>query len=84
MNGANLVQLSFDLLSSINHRISEDQEALREKLGPLGAEFDVLTHSLTNALLFQDPFLHVDDFLAVMRTLLVEHASVCTPTYFNA
>ena len=84
VNGANLVELSFDLLSAVNHRISDDQEALKEKLGPLGAEFDVLTHSLTNALLFKDPFLHVDDFLAVMRTLLVEQASVCTLSYFNA
>ena len=84
VNGAFLVELSFDLLSAINHRISDDQEALKEKLGPLGAEFDVLTHSLTNALLFKDPFLHADDFLEVMRTLLVEETSVCTQTYFNA
>ena len=65
VNGAFLVELSFDLLSAINHRISDDQEALKEKLGPLGAEFDVLTHSLTNALLFKDPFLHADDFLVL-------------------
>ena len=58
------------MLSSVDHRISSDQTALKDKLGDLGSEFDSLMHSLTNKMLFKDSFLHADDFLEMLRQLL--------------
>ena len=86
VNPQNLWKLSFEVLSSVDHRISSDQAALKEKLGEFGPEFDSLIHSLTNKMLFKDPFLHADDFLEMLRLLLVTRsgAMVCTPDFFDA
>ena len=86
VNPQNLWKLSFEVLSSVDHRISSDQVALKEKLGEFGPEFDSLIHSLTNIMLFKDPFLHADDFLEMLRQLLVTRsgAMVCTPEFFDA
>ena len=46
VNPQNLWKLSFEVLSSVDHRISSDQAALKEKLGEFGPEFDSLIHSL--------------------------------------
>ena len=86
VNLQNLWKLSFEVLSSVDHRISSDQAALKEILGEFGPEFDSLIHSLTNKMLFKDPFLHADDFLELLRELLVTRsgAMVCTPEFFDA
>ena len=86
VNPQNLWKLSFEVLSSVDHRISSDQAALKGKLGEFGPEFDSLIHSLTNKMLFKDPFLHADDFLEILRKLLVTRsgAMVCAPDFFDA
>ena len=45
VNPQNLWKLSFEVLSSVDHRISSDQAALKGKLGEFGPEFDSLIHA---------------------------------------
>lgn len=79
---AKLVDLSFDTLSVISHRITSEQLALNEVLGPLGHQFDSAMFALTNKMLYQDPFVDADEFMDVLYDLIVDEGKVCTKRYF--
>ena len=78
-----LVRLAFDALTCVDRRISQDQKLLREKLGPLGDEFDSLLHSVTDKLLLQYPWNDADDFKDILFKLLVSDGEICSERFFR-
>ena len=80
---AKLIDLAYDTLSVITHRVTSEQVALNQVLGDLGAEFDSTMFALTNKLLYQDPFVEADEFMELLYDLVVVKAKVCTPRYFK-
>jgi len=75
-----LIDLAYDTLSVITHRVTSEQVALNQVLGDLGAEFDSTMFALTNKLLYQDPFVEADEFMELLYDLVVVKAKVCTPS----
>jgi hypothetical protein len=80
---AKLIDLAYDTLSVVTHRVTSEQLALNQVLGDLGAEFDSTMFALTNKLLYQDPFVEADEFMELLYDLVVVKAKVCTPRYFK-
>ena len=78
-----LVRLAFDALTCVDRRISQDQRLLKEKLGPLGDEFDSLLHSVTDKLLLQYPWNDADDFKDILFKLLVADGEICSERFFR-
>ena len=78
-----LVRLAFDALTCVDRRISQDQRLLKEKLGPLGDEFDSVLHSVTDKLLLQYPWNDADDFKDILFKLLVADGEICSERFFR-
>ena len=77
------VQLSFDVLSSTERRISPEQRELKIDLGPHGAEFDSAMHALTDKLLFENVWFNTVDLRKVLYNIVVSDAGICSPEYFQ-
>ena len=80
---AKLIDLAYDTLSVVTHRVTSEQLALNQVLGDLGAEFDSTMFALTNKLLYQDPFVEAVEFMELLYDLVVVKAKVCTQRYFK-
>ena len=77
------VQLSFDILSSTERRISLEQGELKTDLGPHGPEFDSAMHALTDKLLFENVWFNTVDLRKVLYNIVVSDARICSPEYFQ-
>ena len=77
------VQLSFDILSSTERRISLEQGELKTELGPHGPEFDCAMHALTDKLLFENVWFNTVDLRKVLYNIVVSDARICSPEYFQ-
>jgi hypothetical protein len=77
------VQLSFDVLSSTERRISPEQRELKTDLGPHGPEFDSAMHALTDKLLFENVWFNTVDLRKVLYNIVVSDAGICSPEYFQ-
>jgi hypothetical protein len=77
------VQLSFDILSSTERRISPEQRELKTDLGPHGPEFDSAMHALTDKLLFENVWFNTVDLRKVLYNIVVSDAGICSAEYFQ-
>jgi hypothetical protein len=77
------VQLSFDVLSSTERRISPEQRELKSLLGPHGADFDSAMHALTDKLLFENVWFNTVDLRRVLYNIIVSDAGICSAEYFQ-
>jgi len=77
------VQLSFDILSSTERRISLEQGELKTDLGRHGPEFDCAMHSLTDKLLLENIWFNTVDLRRVLYNIVVSDARICSPEYFQ-
>ena len=79
----NLIRLSFDSLSCVDHRISPDQRELKskEKLGAYGADFDSVLHCVIDKFLLKlKKKLYVKETL---YQLVVSDGQICSKKYWK-